>query len=288
MRGLAREFGVDQNTGSLMRRRRFHARGDARVARLGASLVTLILAIFISLQGCSGYGAKGPERGNATYHRVQKGETLSGIGRRYGVSPDTIALLNGINDPRSIEAGHLLLIRFDGGRSPQSMGEVQRASYVPSPSVGKLFWPVAGGDIVSGFGPRSGSFHDGLDIAAPTGTPVYAAHDAIVAYSSNELGGYGNLIILQSRSSLITVYGHNSKLLVRPGQKVRQGDLIAKVGATGRAEGPHLHFEVRMKDKNSRYVAVDPLPLLNSASRSRPRYRVNESLTPLLARLVNW
>jgi murein DD-endopeptidase MepM/ murein hydrolase activator NlpD len=177
-------------------------------------------------------------------------------------------------------------VRFDGGEGEEEEdSNIQRVSYMPSPRVGKLLWPTFGGELVSGFGRRSGTFHDGLDIAAPTGTPVRAAHDGVVVYSSNELSGYGNLIILQSSSSLITVYGHNSRLLVKKGEKVRKGDTIARVGATGRAQGPHLHFEVRMRDRKGRYVAVDPLPLLGPEQNPQTRFRVNESLTPLLARL---
>ena len=94
------------------------------------------------------------------------------------------------------------------------------------------------------------------------------------------------MVILRAKNGLTTVYAHNSKLLVKKGAWVKKGKQIAKVGSTGRATGPHLHFEVRMQDKHGRYVAVDPLPLLDSKREEKPDYRVNENLTPLLARLA--
>ena len=72
-------------------------------------------------------------------------------------------------------------------------------------------------------------------------------------------------MIIRERSGLTTVYAHNSKNLVRKGQRVRKGQKIAEVGSTGRSTGPHLHFEVRLRDKNGRFVAVDPKPFLKKS-----------------------
>jgi murein DD-endopeptidase MepM/ murein hydrolase activator NlpD len=140
---------------------------------------------------------------------------------------------------------------------------------------------------VSGFGPRSGSFHDGVDIACPEGTQVFASHSGTVVYSDNKLSGYGNLVILRHSTGLLSVYAHNSRLLVSAGQKVTRGQLIAESGATGHATGPHVHFEVRIRDSQNRYVAVDPLPLLTGEGNTSVRYRVNETLSPLLSRFFN-
>ena len=112
-----------------------------------------------------------------------------------------------------------------------------------------LLWPVEG-QITSKFGPRGNSSHDGLDIAAPSGTPILAAASGEVIHSG-ALRGYGNLVILRHRDGLVTVYAHNQKNLVREGEFVRRGQAIARVGQTGRASGPHLHFEVR-KDNLAR------------------------------------
>lgn len=112
-----------------------------------------------------------------------------------------------------------------------------------------LLWPVEG-QITSKFGPRGVSFHDGLDIAAPLGTPILAATDGEVMYTGT-LRGYGNIVLLRHRDGYVTVYAHTQKNLVQEGEVVRRGQVIARVGQTGRASGPHVHFEVR-KDNLAR------------------------------------
>jgi murein DD-endopeptidase MepM/ murein hydrolase activator NlpD len=115
---------------------------------------------------------------------------------------------------------------------------------------GKMGWPVIG-RVTSEFGwrshPRTGvsHLHAGIDIAAPTGTPVHAAADGTVV-KSEYYGGYGNAVILDNGSGITTLYGHNSSLACSPGQVVKRGDVIAYVGSTGDSTGPHCHFEVRV------------------------------------------
>ncbi len=113
-------------------------------------------------------------------------------------------------------------------------------------------WP-AGGQITSRFGRRGHSHHDGIDIAAPEGVAVRAAAAGVVVFSG-VLRGYGNVIILEHPYGLTTVYAHNQRNLVRVGARVRRGALIARLGRTGRATGPNLHFEVRRGK-----LARDPL-----------------------------
>jgi len=112
------------------------------------------------------------------------------------------------------------------------------------------------GRISSRFGQRWGRLHAGVDIAAPTGTPIYAAKDGRVSYAGYR-GGYGKLVEINHGNGLVTRYGHCSKLLVSSGKRVKKGQLIALVGSTGNSTGPHLHFEVRINGK-----AVDPLKWL--------------------------
>ncbi len=150
-----------------------------------------------------------------------------------------------------------------------------------------MYWPVFEGELASSFGPRNGSFHDGIDIKASEGTPIFAAHDGKVIYNDNELSGYGNLLILKNRYNVFTLYAHCRKVFVSTDQTVKRGQQIALVGSTGRATGPHLHFEVRVKDKFERLVAVDPMPFFKagkSTDQIRPRYRVNEGLATILAK----
>lgn len=104
------------------------------------------------------------------------------------------------------------------------------------------------------FGYRSDPFtglrdyHPGIDISAPTGTKIEASADGLVAFADRQMG-YGKLVILQHKFGLSTRYGHMSMIAVKPGQKVRKGDVLGYVGSTGRATGPHLHYEVRLNDQ---------------------------------------
>ncbi len=245
----------------------------------------------LQLVGCSavGLGGKTPPRKIAVYYNIKKGDTIEAISKRYGAESDSVMLLNGIHSGETLTPGQRLLLgyRYED-RGETKGGEVKKLVSLETPkgfkNDGKLLWPVDGGRIVSTFGPRFSSFHDGLDIAATTGTPVFAAADGRVVYSGDGLSGYGNLIILRHKNGLITIYAHNTKLHVDAGDSVRKGENISDVGATGHASGPHLHFEVRMQDKQQRYVAVDPMPLLFSSYGNKPRFRVNESLNPILAR----
>jgi murein DD-endopeptidase MepM/ murein hydrolase activator NlpD len=126
----------------------------------------------------------------------------------------------------------------------------------PAADCAAMLWPVDGA-LSSGFGRRDGRAHDGIDLAVVEDTPVRAACHGVVAYAGNGLRGYGNVVILQHAAALATVYAHNRALLVRVGDVVARGQVIARSGASGRVTAPHLHFEVR---KGS--IARDPLGYL--------------------------
>ena len=121
-----------------------------------------------------------------------------------------------------------------------------------TPSASGFIWPVSG-TVVSGFGMRWGRLHEGIDIAASSGTPIWAAAAGTVIYAG-WLGGYGNLVVVDHGNGLATAYAHASAILVGVGQQVAQGETVALVGSTGNSSGPHLHFEVRVNG-----TAVDPL-----------------------------
>lgn len=120
-----------------------------------------------------------------------------------------------------------------------------------------LDWPVDKARMTRGFLPKKKRPHLGLDLAAPRGTPVFAAHSGTVIYAGREFRGYGNMVLVETGVGVATLYAHFDKIYVSEGQKVRQGEVIGGMGMTGRASGVHLHFEVR-KDRSP----VDPLPLL--------------------------
>jgi murein DD-endopeptidase MepM/ murein hydrolase activator NlpD len=104
-------------------------------------------------------------------------------------------------------------------------------------------WPTRG-RVSSEFGSRWGRLHAGIDISAPTGTPIWAAKAGEVIFAGQQ-SGYGNVVIIAHGGGLTTLYGHQSRIGVRDGQVVRQGQVIGQVGNTGRSTGPHLHFETR-------------------------------------------
>jgi murein DD-endopeptidase MepM/ murein hydrolase activator NlpD len=124
-----------------------------------------------------------------------------------------------------------------------------------TPSASGLIWPVSG-PVVSPFGMRWGRMHEGIDIAAGSGTPVAAAAAGTVI-SAGWLGGYGNLVVIDHGGGLATAYAHLSGFGVGYGQSIAQGQVVGYVGCTGHCFGPHLHFEVRVNG-----VAVDPLGYL--------------------------
>lgn len=114
---------------------------------------------------------------------------------------------------------------------------------------GRFLWPVPHFYKVSSqFGQRGRRHHDGIDIPAPKGTPIVAVDSGVVIYSDNGIRGYGNMIVVSHGDEVFTVYAHNKSNKVDKGDKVKKGEVIALIGNTGRSTGPHLHFEIRVKN----------------------------------------
>ena len=121
----------------------------------------------------------------------------------------------------------------------------------------KLRWP-AQGKIIMGFGGRpDGTHNDGINLSVPQGTEVHAAEGGVVAYAGSELKGYGNLVLVRHDNGWVTAYAHNEELLVKRGDKVKRGQVIAKAGKTGTVDQPQVHFELRQGSK-----PVDPTPFM--------------------------
>lgn len=146
---------------------------------------------------------------------------------------------------------------------PTAKAPVQQASAAVTPKLpdtvparsgtGKFSWPVQG-NVISGYGPKPDGLHnDGINIRAARGAPVRAAENGTVVYASNELKGYGNLIIIRHAGQYMTAYAHMDKMLVKRGENVKIGQSIGTVGSTGGVDSPQLHFEVRKGTK-----ALDP------------------------------
>jgi murein DD-endopeptidase MepM/ murein hydrolase activator NlpD len=179
-------------------------------------------------------------------HTVKRGETIKALATRYSVSAESILSFNRITDDRSIVIGQILVI--PGGKAPVAVAPRAPAASNPSlrgpatPPVdagAKLLWPTSSRRINQYYTWR----HNGLDIDGDTGSPIYAAESGTVLTAGWQ-SGYGNTLLIHHDNGLITRYGHHSKNLVRKGERVDRGQLIALMGSTGRSTGPHLHFEV--------------------------------------------
>lgn len=232
--------------------------GKIRLARLSAGYPYRLLGLmlFCHIAGCASQAPAPPPAKGGIYHVVKSGESLYRIGKAYDLSYAELARVNKLRDPNQIRVGQKLFIPGAARQLPVEMispadstANIPESSDLPDDGI---VWPVVGG-INSHFGRRGASFHDGIDISAPEGTPIKAIGNGEVIYS-DQLRGYGNLVILRHSGGLVSVYAHNQVNLVHQGQPVAQGDIIAKVGSTGRVTGPHLHLEIR---KNN--VAQDPL-----------------------------
>lgn len=199
-----------------------------------------------------------------TLHTVAAGDTLWSLAVRYGSSVDELAEVNGLTDSDTLGVGQVLFIPAPDPMAPPPPpggAATPEAPALPVPPTGEgtpaLMWPVDQGVLFSGFGPRQGSTHDGIDLGAPEGTPIRAAAAGVVLFAGTNQGAFGSLIILKHANDTVTVYAHNRANMVRQGQSVAQGQVIGEVGTTGTAQTPHVHFEVRVQRR-----PVDPEPLL--------------------------
>ena len=196
------------------------------------------------------------------YHVVKRHQTLYRICKTYGVDIHEVASINGIADPSKIQTGQRVFIPgarkvlkveiiIDDVAAEQVGGERERPKAVYEKM--DFIWPVEGrtGD---GFEDDERKRHQGIDIRTSPGTPIKASSAGTVIYSGNTIKGYGNMVILRHSEEYVTVYAHNQVNLVEERSRVEKGQIIGKVGKTGRASGPHLHFEFRRSNK-----PVDPM-----------------------------
>lgn len=259
-----------------MVRTQLNGRGPAAEWRLEAGThnkrifpfapAVLLAAALAAGAGCSSTAAPrhppptpypAPARGPAVEHVVRRGETVYHIAHLYGISVASLMATNHLSDARNLRVGETLTI--PGHYSYASLGSADNAQAAlwNVPRAPRQFaWPVWSGTVTSGFGMRHGAMHDGIDIAAPAGTPVHAAGSGVVIYVGR-LHGYGNTVIIRHADSYVTVYAHDEANLVREGQRVTRGEEIAEIGSSGRTTGPNLHFEVRYNN-----LAYNPLSYL--------------------------
>lgn len=208
-----------------------------------------------------------PDEPAGVIHEVGPGETLWRIAHSYGVPLEEIVRANDIEDPERIEAGRSLFIPgamvpldIEPYPAPLHPGPAAPSQRPTGPAVveGRFLWPVAGGEILSGFGSRRRRHrHAGLDLRGQRGQEISASAGGVVKYSGPTRTGYGRLVVVDHGGGTLTLYGHADRLLVRTGDTVSAGDVIGTVGRSGNATTDHCHFEIRRDG-----VAVDPLPLL--------------------------
>jgi len=232
-------------------------------------------------------------------HVVRAGESLSMIARTNDVSFAALAHKNAITRPYRLRQGQRLIIPNGAAPAARRQTVTSRASVKPTarpakapprstrtasanaaamkkpaarpiasappPRSGSRFaWPVQG-TVISGFGGKQGGLHnDGINIAVPSGTRVKAAENGVVAYAGNELPGFGNLLLIRHDGGFTTAYAHTQALLVKAGEKVRRGQVVAKSGSSGNVAKPQLHFEIRRDAK-----AVNPMKFLGSRQQAR-------------------
>ncbi len=226
---------------------------------------------------------------------VNPGDTLLGIAHRYHLSEAALARANNLKPTTEVRAGTRLTVpaRTAAASSiavPRTVAAAPRhaarvaatrqqtarlaeaaptaedkAAVTPvkdeaTGALASFQWPVHG-RVIASYGAKSnGRVNEGINLAVPDGTPIRAAEAGVVAYAGNELKGYGNLVLLRHANGYVTAYANASKLLVKRGDKVRRGQVIAKSGETGAVTSPQLHFEIRKGSK-----PVDPLRLLGRA-----------------------
>jgi murein DD-endopeptidase MepM/ murein hydrolase activator NlpD len=178
-------------------------------------------------------------------HIVVQGDSLWELGARYGVDIESLLQANAtVDNPGHLQIGQELVIPHGA----IAVATAVEAGTLPDPALdGEFAWPVLA-PISSEFGPRWGRNHNGLDLAANMGDSIKAARDGEVLLAGI-VQGYGETVILQHTDGTRTLYAHCSKLLVKQGQQVKQGQVIALVGSTGQSTGPHLHFEIIVNDK---------------------------------------
>ena len=230
-------------------------------------------------------------------HTVAPGETLSSIARLYGKPVMVLAKANNIPPYTMVKVGDRIVIpemrearaappvaaRADLPAAPQTTSSVAAMesphsarlasptqvpaaednavkSAQPAGDLAGFRWPVRG-RVIAAFGPKpNGVQNDGINLAVPEGTPVKASEDGVVAYAGNELKGYGNLVLVRHANGFVTAYAHASDILVKRGDTVKRGQVIAHSGQTGNVTSPQLHFEIR---KGA--TPVDPAQYLNGA-----------------------
>ena len=177
-------------------------------------------------------------------------------------APQVMAPAPQLAQPRTIPSEQVATMPAQNARmatpEPEKAPETVAKTAETAGAMQSFRWPVKG-RVIAGFGPKpNGAQNDGINLAVPEGTPVKAADDGVVAYAGNELKGYGNLVLIRHSNGFVSAYAHASELMVKRGDTIKRGQVIANAGQTGNVTSPQLHFEIR---KGS--TPVDPTKYLS-------------------------
>ncbi len=189
--------------------------------------------------------------GSSKFHTVQAGDTMWSIAAHYGLPVAALEQANPDKKPQCLNIGDRLTVPQRSSGQLLQASETSRGISFP----GLFAWPLAG-VITSHFGWRNSGYHHGIDIANRLGTPIKAAADGVVTFAGWK-SVYGRTVIIKHNNGQSTLYAHTQKILVKEQQRVKKGQVIARVGVSGKTTGPHLHFEIRQGDK-----CINPLRYL--------------------------
>lgn len=203
----------------------------------------IVITLTGLLTGCASTAPllklKESRRPPGVYYDVKRGDTLWRISKLYDVDVKDIVRANKLPDATKIDVGQKLFIPSAEKKT------VYSKTLTTKPSSGTFSWPVAG-KVISYFGSKKGLvINKGIDIEAREGSKVVAAESGVISFVDENMKGLGKTIIIDHENGFSTVYAHNSEILVKAGQRVTRNQLIARVGKTGRAWKPHLHFQIR-------------------------------------------
>jgi len=259
----------------------------------------LVIPRYVSTSPKSAPTYAAQPKAGGSVHVVKAGDTLMSISRGTGVTVAALAKTNHIDSSKKLSVGDRLTIPQGGHQvaaaqppAAPKVGEIRTApaekkikvasaapaqtvhvakeepqttetvvkAAEPSGAMPSFRWP-ARGRVIAGFGSKpNGTQNDGINLAVPEGTPIKAADDGVVAYAGNELKGYGNLVLIRHSNGYVSAYAHARELLVKRGDTIKRGQVIAHAGQTGNVTSPQLHFEIR---KGS--TPVDPTQFLGGA-----------------------
>jgi murein DD-endopeptidase MepM/ murein hydrolase activator NlpD len=230
-----------------------------RVLQVHEYKILLTLLLVTVLTGCPHYNTGLPPNlrlpgiqpnlpAKGLYHPVRQNQNLSAIAKAYDVNAQHLAEVNNLTPPYNVKADSKI---FVPGASQVKEVRAAKEPRVPAPTVetftGLLSWPV-NGKIVSEFGVRNGTQHNGIAIQSPEGTLIRAAGNGKVGHVG-KIPGLGNVVLIEHPDRLVTVYAHLKEIRVKQGTAVNRGRIIGSVGSSGRAATPSLYFEVRSRSK---------------------------------------